>query len=63
MPGSTVPESIPLCVVRLSDDELDALSRWFGTVMRCAQVPDQLRRNILSILIDIEHDIRLARAS
>lgn len=50
MPGSTVPLSVPVCVLRLSPDEIDALWLWFVAVMRGAGIPDPQRRAAITTL-------------
>lgn len=61
MPGSTVPLSVPVCVLRLTPDEIDALWLWFVAVMRGASVPDRPRRDAITILNNVEAAILTAR--
>ncbi|MCB9154621.1 MAG: hypothetical protein H6649_11300 [Caldilineae bacterium] len=54
MPASTIPLSVPVSVVRLTPDEIDALWLWVSAVMRSAGVPDRSRRSAIGILNDVE---------
>lgn len=61
MPDSTSPLHLPVCVLRLSPDEIDALWLWFVAVMRGAGVPDRPRRDAITILNNVEAAILAVR--
>lgn len=59
MPGSNVlPESVPVCLLRLSEDDFDLLSRWFCEVMQLAGLQKRNQIGVLSIINNVEKIIR-----
>lgn len=59
MPGSNVlPESVPVCVLRLSEDDFDLLCRWFVQVMSIAGIQQRSQRDVMKVTLAVEKIIR-----
>lgn len=58
MSGSSVPESVPVCVLRLSEDDFDVLCRWFVQVMSLAGIQKSSQREVMKVILAVENIIR-----